>query len=146
MRALCLACLLIFGFSPVFAEPLPPRREANQSKSAWSSPFASILQWTTKDLNSAIAAANAATPPDTDAVNCYSALLNTVNVVQANGGLINWPPTLVTDYELAWLIHAQVQSLKVNSSCAVVCGRAATMMAIYGATINQFCTTLSKLP
>ncbi len=127
--------------TPAMAQP-----QSKPNASAQAGPFAPILKWTTDDIDSAIKAARAAQPPDTDAVNCYQSLRSTLQLVQANGGVINWPPTLITDYELAWLIHAQITALKVNSACAVVCGRAATMLAIYGTAINNFCTTLAKLP
>jgi len=109
-------------------------------------PFSPVLQWTTDDLNAAIKIANAATPPDTDGVTCFQSLLATVQLVQANGGLVHWPPTLIADYEKAWLIHAQLAALKASSACAVVCGRAATMLAVYGGTVNNFCIALAKLP
>ena len=144
MRALCLACLFVFGFSPAFAEALPPRREPAPAKIA--SPFSAILAWTTDDLNAAIKTANAATPPDADGATCYGSLLQAVTLVQSNGGGFHWPPTLVNDYEKAWLLHSALASLKANTACATVCGRAATMLAAYGVAVNNFCSALSKVP
>lgn len=136
---LFLAVLLSLFVTTATAQPRP-------KASPWNSPFATILKWPVDDITNAIKVADAANPPDTDAVTCYQSLLSTAQLVANNGGGINWPPQLVTDYELAWLIHRNISNLKVNSSCAVVCGRAATMLAIYGMAINNFCTALAKLP
>ncbi|HTP77707.1 MAG TPA: hypothetical protein VMJ73_12090 [Rhizomicrobium sp.] len=139
-----LAAFLALATSASASPALPPVRPSAPASIA--SPFSAILQWTTDDLNAAIATANAATPPDNEGATCYGALLQAVMLVQSNGGLFHWPPTLVNDYEKAWLLHAALTSLKANTACATVCGRAATMLAVYGMGVNNFCSALAKIP
>jgi hypothetical protein len=143
MRQLLVTALTLCLMSAVAAEPLPPHRPV---AAPISSPFSQIMSWTADDLNLAIKTANAANPPDADGATCYGALLQAVTLIQSSGGLIHWPPTLAADYEKAWLLHSSLASLKANTACATVCGRAATMLAVYGVGVNNLCSALAKIP
>lgn len=64
------------------AKPAPSSKLSAATVQA--NPLALLQQFTTTDLQAAIADANAQTPPDTVAAGCYTALLSVVNSGVAN--------------------------------------------------------------
>jgi hypothetical protein len=106
-------------------------------------PLVLIQQFSVSDLNNAIALANAQTPPDTVAVNCWQTLLPIVQTVQAAPGasagnaLQLGIATGIQDTRDAQSLIANLQSptgplAKVNVACAPVVVQLQTTLTLLG--------------
>jgi hypothetical protein len=106
-------------------------------------PLVLIQQFTVNDLTNAISLANAQTPPDTVAVNCWQTLLPVVQAAQSTGtassgnALQIGIATAVQDTRDAQSLIANLQSptgplAKVNTACAPVVVQLQTTLTLLG--------------
>lgn len=129
--AFCLAAATLMSGSDAMAQakraavPLPPAKPAQVTQAqAKSNPLVVLQTFTVTDLQAALADAEAQTPPDQAAVNCYSALIPLVQT-----GVANPLPTGLGAFQLlqkardAKALLANVQSpngplSQINIACA----------------------------
>ncbi len=146
MRVLAVLCCLMLAAPAQASGPTTWKKPTpGPLTSLWSSPLAAILKLVDDDLKGAIAVANAMNPPDTLGAQCYQSLLDMKDLIQNTNGILNGNPAIVTTYEQLFALSRELKKLQTTDACPAVCGRAATIIAIYGVALTEVCTALGKL-